>query len=244
MMTEWAYPAGVVLLGYTVLGLTGFGSALVIVPLLAWQWPLPEVVALTLLMDVPASAFHSGLNWRQVQWRELRRLVPGLVLGAVAGLWLMQQLHSRWPLLVLGLYVAAVGLNALRPRQAVLRQPAAVWAWPVGTAIGLVEMMFGTAGPLVVAWLSRRVADAQQMRASTPMIITVAASTVLAGMAWDGSLASPLLWQRWTVLIGVALLGVWLGHRVAHRVPVARLRQIICGLLVVSGLMLALGALR
>jgi uncharacterized membrane protein YfcA len=244
MMIEWWYPAGVVLLGYTVLGLTGFGSALVIVPLLAWQWPLPEVVALTLLMDVPASAFHSGLNWRQVQWRELRRLLPGLVLGTVAGLWLMQHLQSRWPLLVLGLYVAAVGLNALRPRLAAVRQPAAVWAWPVGMAIGLVEMLFGTAGPLVVAWLTRRVADAQQMRASTPMIITVAASTVLSGMAWDGRLTSPLLWQRWTVLIGVALLGVWLGHRVAHRVPVARLRQIICGLLVVSGLMLALGALR
>ena len=30
-----------VLAGYTVLGLTGFGSALVIVPLLAWHWPLP-----------------------------------------------------------------------------------------------------------------------------------------------------------------------------------------------------------
>jgi uncharacterized membrane protein YfcA len=244
MMLDGWYPAGAVLLGYTVLGLTGFGSALVIVPLLAWQWPLPEVVALTLLMDVPASAFHSGLNWRQVQWRELRRLLPGLVLGTVAGLWLMQHLQSRWPLLVLGLYVAAVGLNALRPRQSAVKQPAAVWAWPVGTAIGLVEMLFGTAGPLVVAWLSRRVADAQQMRASTPMIITVAASTVLAGMAWDGRLASDLLWQRWTALIGVALLGVWLGHRMAHRVPVARLRQIICGLLVVSGLMLALGTLR
>ena len=244
MMLDGWYPAGAVLLGYTVLGLTGFGSALVIVPLLAWQWPLPEVVALTLLMDVPASAFHSGLNWRQVQWRELRRLLPGLVLGTLAGLWLMQHLQSRWPLLVLGLYVAAVGLNALRPRLVAVRQPAAVWAWPVGAAIGLVEMLFGTAGPLVVAWLSRRVADAQQMRASTPMIITVAASTVLAGMAWDGRLASGLLWQRWTHLIGVALVGVWLGHRLAHRVPVARLRQIICGLLVVSGLMLALGALR
>ena len=243
-MTEWLGPVGIVLTGYTVLGLTGFGSALIIVPLLAWQWPLPEVVALTLLMDVPASAFHSGLNWRQVQWRELRRLLPGLVLGTVAGLWLMQHLQSRWPLLLLGLYVAAVGLNALRPKATSLHQPAPEWAWPVGMAIGLVEMLFGTAGPVVVAWLSRRVADAQQMRASTPMIITAAASTVLAGMAWDGRLSQPLLWQRWTVLIGVALLGVWLGHRVAYRVPVARLRQIICGLLVVSGLLLALGALR
>jgi uncharacterized membrane protein YfcA len=232
------------LLGYTVLGLTGFGSALVIVPLLAWQWPLPEVVAMTLLMDVPASAFHSGLNWRQVQWRELRRLLPGLLLGTLLGLWLMQHLQARWPLLVLGLYVAAVGVNALRPVVARVRQPASVWALPVGTAIGVVEVIFGTAGPLVVAWLSRRLSDVQQMRASTPMIITVAASTVLAGMAWDGRLSSTVIWQRWGILIGVALLGVWLGHRVAHLVPVARLRQIICGLLVLSGLMLALRAVQ
>jgi uncharacterized membrane protein YfcA len=243
-MQEWFYPMGVVLLGYTVLGLTGFGSALVIVPLLAWQWPLPEVVALTLLMDVPASALHSGLNWRQVQWRELRRLLPGLLVGTLAGLWLVQHMNSRWPLLLLGVYVVVVGLNALRAPSAKAGLPAALWAWPVGLAIGLVEMLFGTAGPVVVAWLSRRLADVQQMRASTPMVITVAASTVLLGMGWDGRLSSGLLWQRWGVLIGVALIGVWLGHRVAHRVPVARLRQTICGLLVLSGLVLALRALR
>ena len=235
---------GVVLLGYAVLGLTGFGSALVIVPLLAWNWPLPEVVALTLLMDVPASAFHSGLNWRQVQWRELRRLLPGLLVGTVLGLWLMQHLQARWPVILLGLYVAGVGVNALRPAATPVRHPATGWAGPVGAAIGVVELIFGTAGPLVVAWLSRRLGNVQQVRASIPMIITVAASTVLAGMAWDGRLSSPMIWQRWGVLIGVALLGVWLGHRVAHRVPVVRLRQIICGLLVVSGLMLALRALR
>jgi len=136
------------------------------------------------------------------------------------------------------------GLNTLRAKTAHKRPHGPLWAGPVGTVIGLVEMLFGTAGPLVVAWLSRRLADAEQIRASTPMIIAAAASTVLAGMAWDGQLASDLLWQRWTGLIGVALLGVWLGHRLAHHVPMARLRQIISTLLVVSGLMLAWGALR
>lgn len=243
-MQEWIYPIGVVLLGYTVLGLTGFGSSLVVVPLLAWQWPLPAVVALALLMDVPASAFHSGLNWRQVQWRELRRLMPGMVLGTLVGLWLVQHMNSRWPLLLLGLYVAGVGVNALRAKSATAQAGHPVWVWPAGAAIGLIEMLFGTAGPLVVAWLSRRLTDVQHMRATTPLVIAVAAATVLLGMLWEGRLSSGWLWQRWAVLIGVALAGVWLGHRVAHRVPVARLRQIICGLLVVSGLMLALGALR
>jgi uncharacterized membrane protein YfcA len=243
-MQEWFYPIGVVLLGYTVLGLTGFGSSLVVVPLLAWKWPLPAVVALALLMDVPASAFHSGLNWRQVQWRELRRLLPGMVLGTLVGLWLVQHMNSRWPLLLLGVYVAGVGINALRPKASQASTTVPVWAWPAGAAIGLVEMIFGTAGPLVVAWLSRRLSDVQQLRATTPLVIAVAAATVLVGMTWEGRLTSSWIWQRWMVLIGVALAGVWLGHRLAHRVPVARLRQIICGLLVVSGVMLALGALR
>lgn len=235
---------GVVLLGYTVLGLTGFGSALVVVPLLAWTWPLPEVVALTLLLDVPASTFHSGLNWRQVQWRELRRLLPGMVLGTLAGLWLLQHMSSRWPLFCLGLYVAGVGVNALRPKASPAEPLATAWAWPAGVAIGLVEMLFGTAGPVVVAWLSRRLANVQAMRASTPLVILVAAATVLLGMAWNGRLSVELIWQRWSVLIGAALCGVWLGHRMAHRIPASLLRQTICALLVVSGVMLALGAWR
>ena len=228
--------------GYTVLGLTGFGSALVIVPLLAWQWPLPEVVALTLMLDLPASLMHSGLNWRQVQWRELRRLLPGMVTGTLLGLWLTHHLSSRWPLLALGVYVALVGVRALRAG-AGQRPVNERWGVVYGTAIGVVEMLFGTAGPVVVAWLTRRLPDPHQVRASIPMVMAVAVLTVLAGMALDGRLSQPALWHRWIWLIGAALAGVWLGHRLAHRVPVARLRQIICALLVVSGSVLATKAL-
>ena len=236
----WALPC--VLGGYVVLGLTGFGSALVIVPLLAWQWPLAEVVALVLMLDLPASLMHSGLNWRRVQWPELRKLLPGMVLGTLLGLWLTHHLSSRWPLLALGVYVALVGLRALRAGQT---QPPVHERWGVvyGTGIGVVEMLFGTAGPVVVAWLTRRLPDPHLLRATIPMVMAVAVLTVLAGMAWDGRLSQASLWQRWALLIVPALAGVWLGHRLAHRVPVARLRQIICALLVLSGSVLAVKAL-
>ncbi len=65
-MNELIYPIFAVLLGYIVLGITGFGSALIIVPLLSWKWPLAEVVALTLMLDVPASFFQAGLNFQHV----------------------------------------------------------------------------------------------------------------------------------------------------------------------------------
>ena len=39
---EWIYPAGVLLAGYLVLGITGFGSALVTVPLLVGRQALND----------------------------------------------------------------------------------------------------------------------------------------------------------------------------------------------------------
>ncbi|BDR09721.1 sulfite exporter TauE/SafE family protein [Comamonas thiooxydans] len=240
---DLVYPVCVVLLGYVVLGITGFGSALVIVPLLAWHWPLPEVVALTLLMDVPASLLHGGLNLRQVSFAELRRLLPGIAVGALAGLWLSSVLAATWPLLVLGLYVVMVGAQTLRVAPAKRPQLATPWAYAMGGAIGVVEMLFGTAGPLVVAGFSRRLSDVNVVRASTPVAIAASACAVLATMGWSGRLSHIDLWQRWLALIGVAVLGVMLGNRMAHSVPPLALRKVICGLLIVSGLTLVAHAL-
>ena len=117
------------------------------------------------------------------------------------------------------------------------------WGLVYGAGIGVVEMLFGTAGPVVVAWLTRRLPDPHRVRATIPMVMAVAVLTVLSGMALDGRLSQAALWQRWGLFIGPALAGVWLGHCLAHRVPVLRLRQMICALLVVSGSVLATKAL-
>ncbi|GGH64230.1 hypothetical protein GCM10010975_30830 [Comamonas phosphati] len=244
MLQELLYPAAVVLLGYVVLGITGFGSALVIVPLLAWRWPLPEVVPLVLLLDVPASLLLGGLNLRHVNFAELRRLLPGMVAGALVGLWLSTRLDSRWPLLALGLYVTAVGAQALRNAPSQHRQLAAPWSYAAGGAIGLVEMLFGTAGPLMVAWLARRLPDVQVLRASTPVVITVSASAALLTMGWAGRLSHADLWWRWLGLASVAACGVTIGNRWVRRVSPGLLRKLICALLVISGLTLVVHALQ
>ena len=65
---------------------------------------------------------------------------------------------------------------------------------------------------------------------------------VLGMMAANGRLSSPLMWQRLLMLLPIAVVGVLAGHALAHRVPVATLRRVICALLVVSGVMLMLNA--
>ena len=111
-----------------------------------------------------------------------------------------------------------------------------------GAGVGGVLMLFATGGPLLLAWLARRGFDARAMRATTPALIVVAVLMVLGMMAANGRLSSPLMWQRLLVLLPIAVIGVLVGHALAHRVPVATLRRVICALLVVSGVMLMLNA--
>jgi uncharacterized membrane protein YfcA len=223
-----------VLLGYVVLGLSGFGSALVVVPLLTWRWPLTLVVPLVLLIDLPAFLLHTGLNLRQVAWREIPRLVPTMVAGALLGVSVLARARSDWPPLVLGLYVSVVGLRGLSSaRRAAPVHPR--WAWPAGLAMGLVESMFGTAGPVVVAWLSRRLPDPTILRATLPMAIVIVVALAIGGAAVGGQMSQALLWTAWPVLQPVALVGVVLGHRIAGRVPAEQMRRVVFGLLMCSG---------
>lgn len=251
-LQAWLYPAAVVLGAYFVLGVTGFGSALVAVPLLSWRWPLLEVVPVVLTMDALGSALHGRLNWKLVQWSEFKSLLPGMLLGVGLGVVLARVLNSQIPLMVLGAYVALVGINALRsvppktvdPLAPVVQHTSANRAgFGVGILVGIIEVMFGTAGPPVVAWLTKRLDNIQNVRATTPVMLVFASLVALVGLAFEGRVGNALYWQRLGVLVGLSLLAVWAGHVLAHRLPAQRLRQAICGLLVLSGLALIARAL-
>lgn len=236
-LQEWLYPMAVILLGYVVLGITGFGSSLVMVPLLVRQWPLAETVALAILLDIPASLLHGGLNLRQVRWPELSRLLPGMALGSALGLWLLGGLDKRWLMLALGAYVVLVAVRGLRPRPQF--QPAhAHWAHLAGTLVGLIEVLFATAGPLVVAWLQRRMDDVQALRATVPVVMALAGSVALAVLLSSGLMDSATLLPRWLLGLPLSIAGVVLGNRLAAQIPATVMKRLMAALLCVSGLSL------
>ncbi|MEY3666338.1 MAG: hypothetical protein RLZZ153_2520 [Pseudomonadota bacterium] len=235
---EWLYPLLVILAGYLVLGITGFGSALVVVPLLAGHWPLAEVVTLTILLDIAASVVHGGLNLKQIRWNELARLLPGMTLGSLVGLWLLGTLDKRWPLFVLGLYVAYVGLRSLTAQARQTPTVSPHWAHLAGLLIGLVEVMFATAGPVVVAWLHKRMSDIASVRATVPVVMCLAGSLAVTVLGATQHIEFETLWPRWLVSIPVAVAGVVAGNRLASHIPVDLIKKIFSILLIMSGISL------
>ncbi len=233
-----AFAAAAVFLGYLVFGLTGFGSALVIIPLLSWAWPLHAIVPLVLLLDIAASLLHTGLHLRQVQWR----VIPALVPFALAGAWAGTQFH-RWSdsALVVGLlgaYIAWIAVQNLRKKRVALVPSGLLGTALAGAAMGLIETLLGTAGPVVMAWLTSRVQSAERVRATAPLIILIMVCIALLGNGLSGHLHDAALLPRLALLTPVVLAGVWAGHRINARMPAAMVLPLIHLTLLVSGLAL------
>lgn len=256
MAWQVAWALGAAALAYLVLGLTGFGSALIVVPLLAWHWPLALVVPLVLMIDLPTSLLHTWLNRRQVQWHVLGHLLPGMALGALLGDALSNTLSQGWALGALGIYVVSIGVRGWRHQARSAATPPPPPAKPVsgsmawlrdtatGLAVGVVETFFGTAGPIVVAFLSQRLPDVARVRANTPPVLILAVGFALGSFAMRGHLFQALIGLAYVPMVVVALAAVAWGHHLAVRLQGAMLARLVFALLVASGLALTARAIR
>lgn len=245
-MLEHIYPFVVVAVGFGVLGITGFGSALISVPLLAWVWPLHQVVPLVLLIDFVACLLLGGLQWRQVQLRELLRFFMWILLGVGAGTALSQVpgvLQSGALLMALGVYVAWIGWRGLRGlgigSGSVLRP-----THTSGLLAGVIEVLWGTSGPVIVGHLISRFPDPLVLRAHISLCLMLVSGLACLTMWATGRTTDPEVWAVLPPLMAVALISMWVCHRWSRHAPVAWLRRATLGLLLFSGLALTVQGVR
>src|SRR6185436_15691505 len=121
--------------GYLVFAITGFGAALITVPVMSHFLPLPFVLPLSVMLDVGASLVVGVKFRRDGDWRELRWMVPSCLLGAVLGVTLLVSLPREAGIAGLGALLVAYGVYSLRQGDAFTRVSGG-WAPVSGLAGG------------------------------------------------------------------------------------------------------------
>lgn len=243
MSPDLVYAAPILLAAYFIRGISGFGSGLVAVPLLAMQLPLTFVVPLILLTDFTASLVLGGLHFGKVAWPEIRRLLPPGLVGVAAGTLLLVSLPKTPMLIGLGSFII---LFALRNLLFAGREPKPVatwWAWPAGLTGGTVGALFGTGGPPYVIYLSHRLADKGELRATFSGLFFIEGLARIGSFALSGLLLDPRLLWAYLAAAPVALAALWLGSHVHSRLSNAQMMQVISLILLGSGIALYVKAL-
>jgi len=242
IQTETYVIAGlIVLAAYFIRGISGFGSGLLAVPLLAHWLPLTFVVPMILVTDFAASVALGTHTHKQVRWDELKPLLPFGILGVVAGTFLLLNL-PRAPLLVtLGLFVLLFGIRSALNLQGAGRV-SRWWAVPAGLLGGTVSGLFGTGGPPYVIYLNHRLREKGELRATFTLLFLIEGGSrivtfLLAGLLLDIQVLYAIL-----AALPLVALGLWLGNHVHLGLTAERMQRVIGFLLIVSGVSLLVRA--
>ncbi len=226
------------LVAYFIRGISGFGSGLVAVPLLALKLPLTFVVPLILLTDFTSSLVLGGLNFKQVAWPEIRRLLPTGLIGVVTGTFLLVSLPKNPVLIGLGSFVILFALRGLLLSGRDPKPVSTRWAWPAGLTGGMVGALFGTGGPPYVIYLSHRLFDKGQLRATFSGLFILDGLSRIISFTVSGLLLDTRLLWAYLGAMPVALLALWLGSHVHTRLTQAQMMKVISLILLGSGLSL------
>jgi uncharacterized membrane protein YfcA len=231
----------IVMFGYVIFGMVGFGSTITNTPLLAHLLSLRFVVPLTLLLDMFAAISVGTRMQGRADRGELRRILPFVLVGLALGLALLIYLPERTLLLLLGGFVFYAGISSLvrRPSAGMLH-PA--WAIPAGIAGGMFSALYGTGGPIYTIYLSRRIADKSAFRATMAGLILTVGVVRFALFAASGLLGQDHLLVAALLLAPFAAFGLFLGNRLHHGLSARRILMLVYSLLIVNGAALMLRA--
>jgi len=224
----------IILAAYFIRGISGFGSGLIAVPLLALFLPLTFVVPMILVTDFSAALALGTHTRRHARWGEIRPLLPFSLIGIVAGVTLLINLPKAPLLATLGLFVLAFGLRSvlnLHGTGSVSRR----WAAPAGLLGGMVGALFGTGGPPYVIYLNHRLRDKGELRATFSGLFILEGGVrivtfLIAGLLLDIGLLFAIL-----AALPLVALGLFLGNRVHIGLAPAQMQRLLGGLLLISG---------
>jgi uncharacterized membrane protein YfcA len=238
-------------------GLLGVGGGLVIVPLLLVSFarqglPSASLMHLALGTSMASIVFTSISSLRAhdrrgaVDWTIVRRITPGILAGTFFGTWVASRLSTtflKW-FFVVFLYLVAVQMLLDRKPRPSREIPGAAGTSAVGGVIGVISSLVGIGGGSLsvpfMAWCNIPVHRAIGTSAAIGLPIALAGSAgyVINGFGAPDLPPHTLGYVSLPALAGIVVASVStapLGARLAHSLPVPKLKRAFALLLLVMG---------
>jgi hypothetical protein len=194
-------------------------------------------VPFVLVLDFTASIALGGKTRKHINWNELKPLLPFGAAGVILGVALLIHM-PREPLLVgLGIFVLIFGVRNLlniHGEKPISR----LWAIPAGLTGGTVGALFGTGGPPYIIYLSHRLKDKTELRATFSGLFIFDGGLRLVSFLATGLLLQNGMFTALLAALPVIALGLYLGHRAHIGISSRQMLRLVGLLLVGSGLSL------
>ncbi len=238
-------------------GLLGIGGGLVIVPALTFTFAAQNMphahilhlalgTSLTTIIFTSISSLLAHHKRGAVMWSAVASLAPGILIGTFFGTWVAAQLTTDFLRFFFGVFlfwVATQMLLGIKP-SATRELPGTAGMFTSGSLIGIFSSLVGIGGgslsvPFLVFHnmeMHRAIGTAAAI--GLPIALAGAVGNVLNGWEVSPLPAGAVGYVYLPGLFGISVASVCtapLGAKLAHRLPVTRLKKIFAVLLYVVG---------
>ena len=231
---DLALAAAVAIVSGVIHGYTGFGAALVMVPLLALMYGPVEAIAVTSIAGLIGSAQIYPGAARIALWREVAPLTLAAVVATPLGVMLLFSVDPEWIRRAIGVFVLLAALLIMSGWVYRGRRGAAASA-VTGAVCGAVSGVAGVGGPPVVVYCLAAPEAVAVQRANIVSSIGVVIALVLGGLVVGGGVNGGTA-ARGLVIAPVYMAGFWAGVRLFAIAPQTLYRKVALWLLMATGL--------
>jgi len=224
----------VVIVAYTVFGLSGFGSTLITVPILAHFLPVTYLVPLMALLDMVSASIMGTQGRKHASYTEVKRVIPFMFLGFVVGVTVLVGVPDRFLRIALGAFAAGIGIYSLF-NPVMHRSISAWWVIPTGIVGGAVATIFGAGGPIYATYLSGRLHDKTGIRSTMSLLISISAISRAIVYAIEGLILKAAVLTGFVVLAPFVWIGLTIGNRIHVGLSQQQMRRAIGGVLILTG---------
>ncbi|MCG8619733.1 MAG: sulfite exporter TauE/SafE family protein [Desulfobacterales bacterium] len=238
-------------------GLLGIGGGLVIVPMLTFVFTGQGLshgiilhvalgTSLASILFTSLSSMRAHHKMGAVVWPVFFRITPGILAGTFFGTWIASMLSTNFLKGFFGvflIYVATQMLMGIKPKPT-RDVPGAAGIFTAGSIIGIFSSLVGIGGgtlsvPFLV-WCNTKIHKAIGTSAAIGLPIAVAGTLgyVINGLGAEGLPPLSLGFVNLKVLAGIVAASVLtapIGVRLAHSLPIDKLKRIFAVLLYVVG---------
>lgn len=172
-------------------GFSGFGTALIFVPVAGIFLPPERVIAVMMLTDLAGAGALVPRAWPQGDRAEVGLLVLAAAVTVPAGLWLLTQIDAgaiRWIVAA----IASGTLVALLTGWRFHGHPGRAGLLGIGAMAGIAGGLTGLTGPAVILFYLAGQNAAQKVRANTILFLAALDVVIVANLALSGGLDGPL----------------------------------------------------
>lgn len=225
-------------------GFFGIGGGILIVPIISYFYTFQAAICISLGVMVVSSAITALLHWRanNISWQWVLKLLPGMIVGVVAGIFLHHVIHANSLKIVLYFIMIIVGLQFFfNEKTSSASEPKVYYANAYGCFLGVLSGLLGIGvGSFCVPYLVYYKASLSRSSAIVS-ICTLGVSFLGFMMIITQKSFTPmgnthLFWEIFIAIVLSACIVSPLAVNISHKLDGKLLKRIFASLLIVFGL--------